>query len=228
MNAKQVMLIASVSLISVASSSAQADPISLNFDTLQNHELVDNYYNGGFGSLGSGPGPNYGITFANAFVLNELDLVNNDVAQLITPPNAITFLTGSGALMDVSGGFTTGFSFNYSAPFFAGVVEVWSGPDGTGALLASLTLPLTPDGAGNPACGGKNYCPDVPFGVSFNGTAHSVNFSGNANFIVYDDITLGSSTPITTPLPAALPLFAGGLGLMGLLGWGRKRKAALH
>jgi hypothetical protein len=29
-----------------------------------------------------------------------------------------------------------------------------------------------------------------------------------------------------TPLPAALPLFAGGLGAMGLLGWRRKRKAA--
>jgi hypothetical protein len=28
-----------------------------------------------------------------------------------------------------------------------------------------------------------------------------------------------------TPLPAALPLFATGLGLMGLLGWRRKRKA---
>jgi hypothetical protein len=29
----------------------------------------------------------------------------------------------------------------------------------------------------------------------------------------------------TTPLPAALPLFAGGLSAMGLLGWRRKRKA---
>ena len=29
-----------------------------------------------------------------------------------------------------------------------------------------------------------------------------------------------------TPLPAALPLFASGLGAMGLLGWRRKRKAA--
>jgi hypothetical protein len=28
-----------------------------------------------------------------------------------------------------------------------------------------------------------------------------------------------------TPLPAALPLFASGLGAMGLLGWWRKRKA---
>jgi len=30
----------------------------------------------------------------------------------------------------------------------------------------------------------------------------------------------------TTPLPATLPLFATGLGAMGLLGWRRKRKAA--
>jgi hypothetical protein len=29
-----------------------------------------------------------------------------------------------------------------------------------------------------------------------------------------------------TPLPAALPLFAGGLGVMGLLGWRRNRKNA--
>jgi outer membrane lipase/esterase len=31
---------------------------------------------------------------------------------------------------------------------------------------------------------------------------------------------------VTTPLPAALPLFATGLGVLGLLGWRRKRKAA--
>jgi hypothetical protein len=29
-----------------------------------------------------------------------------------------------------------------------------------------------------------------------------------------------------TPLPAALPLFATGLGALGLLGWRRKRKSA--
>jgi hypothetical protein len=32
-------------------------------------------------------------------------------------------------------------------------------------------------------------------------------------------------TPVATPLPAALPLFATGLGGLGLLGWRRKRKA---
>ena len=40
--------------------------------------------------------------------------------------------------------------------------------------------------------------------------------------------TAGSwSAPVSTvPLPAALPLFASGLGALGLLGWRRKKKAA--
>jgi hypothetical protein len=35
-----------------------------------------------------------------------------------------------------------------------------------------------------------------------------------------------AGSPSATPLPAALPLFAGGLSVIGLLGWRRKRKAA--
>ena len=43
-----------------------------------------------------------------------------------------------------------------------------------------------------------------------------------ANVPIVFDVTLASSS---TPLPAALPLFATGLGALGLLGWRRKRKA---
>jgi hypothetical protein len=39
-----------------------------------------------------------------------------------------------------------------------------------------------------------------------------------------DAFTLTLSPVAATPLPAALPLFAGGLGALGLLGWRRKRK----
>ena len=38
--------------------------------------------------------------------------------------------------------------------------------------------------------------------------------------------TFVSGLDVATPLPATLPLFATGLGMMGLLGWRRKRKRA--
>src|SRR6185369_933934 len=37
--------------------------VTLTFDGLQNGEPIGNYFNGGTGGLGSGPGPNWGITF---------------------------------------------------------------------------------------------------------------------------------------------------------------------
>jgi hypothetical protein len=40
------------------------------------------------------------------------------------------------------------------------------------------------------------------------------------------DSVIGVADVTATPLPAALPLFAGGLGALGLLGWRRKRNAA--
>ena len=44
------------------------------------------------------------------------------------------------------------------------------------------------------------------------------------NLVVYG----GEGQPVRAevPLPAALPLFATGLGALGLLGWRRKRRAA--
>ena len=53
--------------------------------------------------------------------------------------------------------------------------------------------------------------------------------SSLSNFDYFDDtfvITNVSVTTNETPLPAAFPLFATGLGGLGLLGWRRKRKAA--
>jgi hypothetical protein len=41
-----------------------------------------------------------------------------------------------------------------------------------------------------------------------------------------DNIVLNIHQP-EVPLPAALPLYATGLGLMGLCGWWRRRKAAV-
>jgi hypothetical protein len=49
---------------------------------------------------------------------------------------------------------------------------------------------------------------------------------GDDNSNGLDNVVLIDLGPAATPLPAALPLFATGLGALGLLGWRRKRKAA--
>ena len=40
-----------------------ANPVVIDFDALACDELVQNFYAGGTGSKGSGPGPDYGVTF---------------------------------------------------------------------------------------------------------------------------------------------------------------------
>ena len=47
--------------------------------------------------------------------------------------------------------------------------------------------------------------------------------------LAFNDVSIDGNpiNPGETPLPATLPLFATGLGVLGLLGWRRKRKAAL-
>ena len=209
-------------LVGVCISSSAFAGVAMNFDTLQNGELVNSYYNGGTGSLGSSGGPNYGVNFTNAYVLNEY--ANNE-GLLVSAPNSITFLSGSGAIMDVAAGFGIGFSFNYSAPFYPGIVTVWSGLDGTGTELASLSLGTTTNGSGTSGCGGHNYCPLVSSGVAFSGLAESVNFSGTENYIVFDDITIGSVTPITggVPEPSTWAMLLLGFAGVGFMAYRRRQ-----
>ena len=47
----------------------------------------------------------------------------------------------------------------------------------------------------------------------------------NGNFVV-SEFTLNAAPVSAVPLPATLPLFASGLGALGLLGWRRKKKPA--
>ena len=104
-----------------------------------------------------------------------------------------------------------------------GSVNVWSGRDGTGTLLASLTLPVTPSDTVSGCIGG--FCPFYPIGVAFSGTARSVEFAGVENQIVFDDVTFGSVTP-GVPEPSTWAMMMLGLAGLGLAGR-RKAKSSL-
>ncbi|MGA3098567.1 MAG: PEP-CTERM sorting domain-containing protein [Bryobacteraceae bacterium] len=197
--------------------SLSAGVVTLTFEGLQNTETVGDYYNGGFGGNGSGPGPDYGITFGGS-ALALISVVgtyggsgNFDLAP--TMPTILFFSSGSGAIMNVAAGFTTGFSFYYASPYALGSVTVYDGLNGTGDVLETLTLPETPASSTDPSCQAA-YCPWEPIGVSFDGTALSVDFSGGADNIGFDNITLGASTPTgseSAPEPATWGLIVSGL-----------------
>ena len=185
---------------------------------------IGNYYNGG-------GGPNYGIAFSDnalALCLNTLSNVCSNTSRGgLGDPNSqlggLIFLSGGSTFMNSSAGFTTGFSLNYTAPSEGGSLEVWSGLDGTGSLLASLLLPTTSSGTCPDYSAG--FCPFFPVGVGFLGTGHSIEFAGVANQIVFDDVTFGNVVPgDTVPEPASVALF--GSGLIGLYGFARRRKSA--
>jgi hypothetical protein len=204
---------------------AHANVISLNFVGLQNLEPIDNYYNGGTGGFGSGPGPNYGITFGSSS-LAIISVDNGGTGNFNGAPSDTVafFLSGPGDVMDVAGGFTTGFSFYYSAVVYPGSVSVFSGLDGTGTELATINLAVTPSGGG--ICN-TSYCPWFPTGVTFAGTAESVVFGGSANFIGFDAITLGSSTP-GVPEPSTWAMMLLGVAGLGATLRSTRRKPALE
>jgi hypothetical protein len=212
------VLVAGAALSLVAAQTANAAIFVLNFAGLNGNaqEPVENYYNGGLGGDGSGPGPNDGIVFtSNGLACSGQPGGSCNTAEIPGGPgaNALFFLTGAAATMNVAAGFTTGFSFYYSAVNNPGSINVWSGLNDSGTLLATLALPLTPND-GNAGCLGTNFCPYVPINVAFAGTAMSVDFGGSVNQVGFADVTLGSNTP-GAPEPATWGLMLLGLGGVG-------------
>jgi hypothetical protein len=176
----------------------------MTFEGLGDWESVSNYYSGG-------AGPNYGVSFGP----DALALISYNAGgsgNFINAPSGSTalFSLSDSFTMNMTAGFSTGLSFFYSAAA-AGSVSVYDGLDGTGNLLASLNLA---------AMTLPNDLYDVwaPIGIGFAGIAESVVFSGNADYIAFDNVTLNSTTPV--PVPPSVWLF--GSSLLGLIGLRKK------
>jgi hypothetical protein len=189
--------------------------IVLNFTGLLSFEPIDNFYDGGLGGDGSGPGPNYGITFGSdsLALISDASGGGGNFANAPGGNEIAFFLSGPGDVMNVAAGFSTGFSFAYSG--VAGSVSVFTGPNGTGAMLTSIALATNSQANG---CTTQPFCDWTPVGVAFTGVAESVVFSGAANRIGFSEITLGSATAgaptPSSPEPASIALL--GSGLLGL------------
>jgi hypothetical protein len=102
------------------------------------------------------------------------------------------------------------------------------GANGTGSVIGTVSFQ---DGEGYFVNGLQN---SLAYGPNTTGPGDIISISSTVAFqsAILTNDTGGfevadiSATLIATPLPAALPLFATGLGALGLLGWRRKRRVA--
>jgi len=173
--------------------------VVLDFEGLADGEPIANFYNGGIGGNGSGPGPDLGVTFTNNAVA-YIKQSASGTAPFDGEPSPVTAMfatTDTAPIMNVPAGFDTGFSMYYAATF-VGRILVYDGLNSTGQLLADLPLPIT----------GATFSSFVPIGIAFEGTARSVELAGVRFQIGFDNITLGSVIPSTespSPTPTATP-----------------------
>lgn len=122
--------------------------------------------------------------------------------------------------------------YSSTPPTFLG--EPSTADDAANALADALTaLAVTEVSAAG--ADGAVFIPDYDAAGSnigpYAGYAGGSSWYGVAGYTAVDTSVSSSGDYSTwsnaaTPLPAALPLFATGLGALGLLGWRRKRKAA--
>lgn len=189
----------------------------LTFTGVKDGQQIGNFYNGGSGNPNI---PNYGITFSSNIFGVQSEFLGGaggfmpDATQ--TPAIFVMGKTGSPVTgyMNVAGGFGTGINFFYTAAFQE-TATVWSGANGTGTVLATISL-----ASNDASCSTVSYCNWTNVGLNFSGTAQSVTFSGPANGIGISDIVVGQTHSI---LPEPSSIYLLGTGMVGLCLKGLRR-----
>ena len=209
---RKVISLAALSMVLASPALAST---TLTFEGIGNLTPVGNFY-----------APEY-VFSSSALALIDSDAGGSgNIANEPSPNADMFFLDANNAILDVINGFDTGFSFFYSSATSA-PVTIYDGPGGTGNVLA--TLNLLAQGFDN-CTGDPNgaFCNWTPVGVTFAGTAFSIDFGGTANQTGYDNITFGSATPLgAVPEPGTWAMMLLGFGMIGFA-MRRRRIASKH
>lgn len=197
-------------LIACVGTTAQALPITLDFEGIAPHERfynlrsIGDYYHGR-AVYANWVGPDLGVSLSNSAHLLCLNTLNVDCSGTskagLGPTSSqlgALYFSQTAPVISVEDGFDQQLSLWYTNPFGDSVgIEIHASSNGTGTPLARAWLPGT--GTGSPACAdygsgdlAARYCPFVPFSIDFAGQAHSIKFIGTVNRSVYDDISFGA------------------------------------
>jgi hypothetical protein len=192
---------AAFAAVSLFTAPAAAAVTTLTFEGIANGAPVGAFY-----------APDY-IFSAPTLALVDSDAGGGGSFANEPSPNTIMYFTdANSAVLDVPGGFTTGFSFFYTSAV-AATVTVYDGPGATGNVLGVIDLvaQYTDNCSGDP---GGDFCNWSASGVSFGGTALSIDFAGATSVTGFDNITFGSESPVI-PEPVTWTLLIVGFGLVG-------------
>ena len=189
----------------VTAIAANADSIDITFNGLKEFARVGNLY------------LKDGITFSDN-ARGAISVLDGGSGNFVPSPppgiSSLALLEGTAITMNVTGGFKSAFSFDYIAGI-SGSLTLYSGLAGTGSVLATILLPVTPT-----CSSGPTYCEWIPVGIDFSGTAKSAVFGGQHLYLVVDNIKLNTGTVSAVPEPASILLVC--TGIAGVLIHGRE------
>lgn len=194
--------------LAAASATHAATPVLFDFETPTSFASIATHYSGGTDGAGVA-GPDFGAVFGGDLLALRNDAAGPYFANAPSPLGVMFAAAADAAVVNVAKGFTGAIALSYaSSSFVLQGVNVYSGLNATGRLLASFNLV---DNAQASGCSGAPYCHFDQLSSSFSGVARSISFANAANMAAFDDIRISA-----VPEPGAALMLAMGMATLML------------